>query len=78
MLSFTDTNGKITPIRFRFADRDGELITVKIENIISYEQRARNLGVSYECTATFYGASKHFTLYYNSFSGTWVLSRISQ
>ena len=28
MISCTDTIGKITPIRFRFVDRDGERVTV--------------------------------------------------
>lgn len=36
MISCTDTNGKITPIRFRFRDRNGELITINIEK--SFQQ----------------------------------------
>ena len=35
MISCTDTNGKITPIRFRFRDRSGELITINIDKVIS-------------------------------------------
>ena len=32
MISCTDTNGKITPLRFRFKDKTGELIAIKDVN----------------------------------------------
>lgn len=31
MISCTDTDGKITPLRFRFRDNNGEIITITIE-----------------------------------------------
>ena len=37
MISCTDTDGKITPIRFRFRDKTGELVTVTVEKVLSEE-----------------------------------------
>lgn len=31
MISCTDTNGRITPMRFRFRDKNTEIVTVEIE-----------------------------------------------
>lgn len=33
MSSCTDTNGRITPMRFRFRDKNTEIVTVEIEKI---------------------------------------------
>ena len=38
MISCTDTDGKITPMRFRFRDKTGELVTVTIEKVLSEDQ----------------------------------------
>lgn len=43
MISCTDTDGKITPMRFRFRDRNGELITINIEKIVSADQERSSL-----------------------------------
>lgn len=51
MISCTDTNGKITPIRFRFRDRNGELVTINIDKIISTDQEHGSLGANFICTA---------------------------
>ena len=46
MISCTDTNGKITPMRFRFRDRNGELITIHIVKIVSTDQEHSQLGAN--------------------------------
>ena len=76
MISCTDTNGKITPIRFRFRDRDGELITVTIEKILSEDQGNNRIGVNFSCSAVIHGGGKTFTLWYNYFAHEWRLSRL--
>lgn len=76
MISCTDTNGKITPIRFRFRDRNGELITINIEKIISTDQQHSSLGANFVCTASIYGAQKTFRLRYNYHSHEWRMSEI--
>lgn len=76
MISCTDTNGKITPIRFRFRDRTGELISVTIEKVLSEDQDRNGVGANFSCAATIYGTRKTFTLWYNYFAHEWYLSRL--
>ena len=38
MISCTDTDGTITPMRFRFRDRNGEIMTVTIDKILTADQ----------------------------------------
>ena len=78
MISCTDTTGKITPIRFRFVDRDGERVTVNVERIIDSDQKPNGLGASFTCAATFFGSEKLFYLYYSGFSGKWSICKIGQ
>lgn len=76
MIFCTDTNGKITPIRFRFRDKTGELVTVTIDKILSEDQERNRVGVNFSCAATIYGARKTFRLWYNYFAHEWRLSRL--
>ncbi|MCX4305841.1 MAG: hypothetical protein OSJ69_08550 [Acetatifactor sp.] len=34
MIFCMDTNGRITPMRFRFRDRNDEIITVEIDSVL--------------------------------------------
>lgn len=77
MISCTDTNGNITPMRFRFRDRDGELITVTIDKVLSKDQDRNRVGVNFFCTAEIYGTRKTFTLWYSYFAHEWRLSRLT-
>lgn len=76
MISCTDTNGKITPIRFRFRDRDGELITVTIDEVLSEDQGRNRIGANFSCSAVIHGGRKTFTLWYSYFAHEWHLSRL--
>lgn len=76
MISCTDTNGKITPMRFRFKDKDGELITVTVEKVLSEEQDKSRTGASFTCTASVYGTQKTFNLRYGYYAHEWHLSRL--
>lgn len=78
MIACTDTDGEITPIRFRFIDRDGTRVTVNVEKILSTDQKTNRMGSTFECAATFYGSEKRFLLYYSLFSGKWTISRIGR
>lgn len=77
MISCTDTDGKITPIRFRFRDKNSELITVTIDKVIKSEQDKSVIGANYYCTAIIYGMRKTFMLRYNYVAHEWRLSRMS-
>lgn len=76
MISCTDTNGKITPLRFRFKDKTGELITVTVNKILNEDQDKNRVGANYTCSATIYGTEKTFNLWYNYFAHEWRLSRL--
>lgn len=77
MISYTDTNGKITPIRFRFRDREeGELITVTIAKILSEDQGRNRIGGNFSCSAVIHGGKKTFTLWYKYFAHEWRLSHL--
>ena len=76
MISCTDTNGKITPMRFRFRDKSGEIITVTVEKILSEDQDRNRIAANYTCVAPIYGARKTFDLRYNYYAHEWHLSRL--
>ena len=76
MISCTDTDGKITPLRFRFRDKNGELITITIEKILSTDQDRNRVGIHFSCTATLYGTQKKFTLWYSYASHEWRMSQL--
>lgn len=76
MISCTDTDGKITPLRFRFRDRTGELVTVMIAHILSADQDKNRMGACFSCTAVLYGRQKTFRLRYSYLSREWRLSHL--
>ena len=76
MISSTDTDGKITPIRFRFRDRNGELVTITVEKVLAQDQDRNRIGANFSCAATLYGAQKTFRLRYNYTAHEWRLSRL--
>ncbi|MDE5748598.1 MAG: hypothetical protein K2H12_10375 [Acetatifactor sp.] len=77
MISCTDTSGKITPMRFRFRDKNGEIITVTIDKILSEDQGRNRVGANFSCAAQIYGSQKTFHLWYGYFSHEWRLSRLN-
>ena len=76
MISCTDTNGKITPMRFRFRDKTGELIAVTIDKVLSEDQDRNRVGINYSCAATVCGTKKTFTLWYSYFAHEWHISHL--
>ncbi len=76
MISCTDTNGKITPMRFRFRDKTGELVAVTIDKVLSEDQDRNRVGINYSCAATVFGSKKTFTLWYSYFAHEWHISHL--
>ena len=76
MISCTDTNGKITPMKFRFRDKNGEIITVTIDKVLSEDQDRNRVGTNFSCAAQIYGSQKTCNLRYNYFAHEWQLSRL--
>lgn len=77
MISCTDTNGKITPMRFRFRDKTGELIAVTIDKVLSEDQAKNKVGIHFSCAANIYGTQKTFSLWYSYFAHEWRLARLN-
>lgn len=77
MISCTDTNGTITPLRFRFQDRNGELVTVTIDRVTSTDQHVNKMGIHYSCEATIWGRKKSFQLRYSYYAHEWKLYSLS-
>ena len=77
MISCTDTNGKITPMRFRFRDKNGEIITVTIDKILSEDKDRNRVGAHFSCAAQIYGSQKTFWIRYNYFAHEWRLSHLT-
>lgn len=67
---------EITPIRFRFRDRNGELVTINIDKIISTDQKRGSLGANFICTAALYGTQRTFRLRYNYYAHEWRMAGI--
>ena len=76
MISCTDTDGKITPMRFRFRDKNGELTTIEIDKILSWDQDRNRVGASFSCSAQICGSRKIFRLRYSYLSHEWRLCRL--
>lgn len=76
MIFCTDTNGRITPMRFRFRDRNDEIITVEIDSVLFEDQDTNRTGANFSCAARVGGSRKTFRLRYNYFSHEWRLSRL--
>lgn len=76
MISCTDTNGKITPIKFRFRNKNGKIITVTIDKVLSEDQDRNRIGAYFSCVTQIYGSQKTFNLRYNYFAHEWWLSRL--
>lgn len=59
MISCTDTNGKITPMRFRFRDKTGELVTITIDKILARDQDRNRVGRIFPAAPAFTAGRKH-------------------
>ena len=75
MISCTDTNGKITPMVFKFKDRSGEIITIKI-NQVKYAEYIY-AGARFSCNAFINDVLKSFSLWYNFTSHDWRMNGLN-
>lgn len=71
----TETDGKVTPIRFKYAEKDETRVTVNIDEIRS--RKAVKGGLSFTCLATAYNRQKLITLFFYTEELIWVIPRIT-
>lgn len=78
MISACSTQGKITPLRFRYEDEEHAIKAIDIqETLCSTEINFSGIkALSFTCKATIYERESLFELRYTFLTHTWVLFRI--
>lgn len=61
MISCTDTDGKITTMRFRSQDKTGTITTIQISRILKNEQKNNHIRASFTCEAEMFGMEKYLS-----------------
>lgn len=71
-------DGSFRPLRFRLEGQDGELIVIRVEQILSRteERRAGNPMVTYGCQGQVRGQMRRFELKYEIRACKWYLYKI--
>lgn len=75
MISCTNTDGRIIPLKFKFKNKDGSIVTVFIKTVLSSEKN--QIGIRYVCTADISGSEKSFTLWHSFYSHDWKLTQVN-
>lgn len=75
VISCIESDGKVTPIRFKYAEKDETRVTVNINEIRN--RKAVKDGLSFTCLVTAYGRQKLVTLIFYTEVLIWVMPRIS-
>ncbi len=73
MISCTDFDGKIIPLRFRFRDNDGSIVAISVDQIITSNQKNNRFGINFECIAKQNGREKRMIVYYSLLLNKWSL-----
>ena len=77
MIFCTDTDGKITPLRFRFQNKNNELITIDVSSVDTRQLEENKALAKFVCSANMYGIRKTFVLTYNLCLHQWKMVKIS-
>ena len=75
MLSMGDTTGRITPIRFRFQTAEDTIETIKIEKVISRDEK-NYVGIrekQFICSAIISGLERGMEIRYNVARQKWTI-----
>lgn len=78
MISVSEEDGFVTPIKFQMKNEEKEYITVKIDSIVLREEEklAGNRMLIFRCQSNFSGLVKVFELKYELNSMKWYLYKI--
>lgn len=78
MISYTDNNGYIKPIRFRIKIKDEPMKIIRIDKIIHKETEkfAGNLMIVYKCQSLVDDVVKQFEIKYELNTCKWILYKI--
>ncbi|HEY5562783.1 MAG TPA: hypothetical protein VIK72_13690 [Clostridiaceae bacterium] len=78
MVSWTDTKGVITPVRFRIANEDESVSVIKIDKVITVdkEKLAGNNMLVYKCKSVISAIERLFEIKYEISTCKWILWKL--
>ncbi|MBZ9622823.1 hypothetical protein G9F71_008155 [Clostridium sp. FP2] len=78
VVSWTDVNGNINPVRFRITNEDESYSVIKIDKVICVdkEKLAGNNMLVYKCQSAIDGVEKLYEIKYEFNSCRWILFKI--
>lgn len=74
MVACTEADGKITPLRFKYEEKDKTRVTLNIDEIRARKELKGRL--SYTCQVTSYGQQKLVTLIFYTEQHIWVMPKV--
>ena len=78
MVSYTDNNGNIKPVRFRMQIGDEPMQVIKIDKVIVKDTQrfAGNIMTVYKCQSSINNVTKLFEIKYELSTCKWILYKI--
>ena len=78
MVSWTDKEGNVHPVRFRLQQPDESYVTIKVDRVVcrELEKLAGNKMLVYKCQSIVGGVQKIFELKYELGTCKWILFKI--
>ena len=73
MIFATDTDGKITPLRFKFRNEQDEILSYKIEKVKQKSSSKNAIGQTFQCEIIDSGSLKTVCLSYHFNDHKWSL-----
>ncbi len=69
-----DRDGKVTPIKFRYQDKSGEIFTIHVDEVISY--KATSVGININAYCELDDRRRLFLLSYSYYDHCWKIGWI--
>lgn len=78
MVTWTDLNGKLNPVRFKIANEDESISVIKIDKVltINKEKLAGNNMLVYKCQSVIKGSERLYELKYSFDTCKWILWKL--
>ena len=78
MVSWTDEQGNIKPIRFKISNKDESISVIKVDRVISVEKEklAGNFMIVFTCQSVIKGAERIYEIKYELSTCRWILYKL--
>ncbi|HEY5524594.1 MAG TPA: hypothetical protein VIK26_04555 [Clostridium sp.] len=78
MISWTNTDGKINPIKFKIENKDESISVIKIDKVITIdkEKLAGNNMLVYKCRGVIKGSERVYEIKYELNTCKWILFKL--